>query len=968
MRSIPARSVALAGMLLPALLGAFPNQPWRHLRDGHFTLSYERGFEATATNAMRIAEEVREAMGPVYGRGAVERPIAIAMADDSDEPNGGAYFDMPLITISPRKSESLWRGETHWLRAVISHELSHLYSFKTLVPPIRLGVSGAYQGERPSLSAGAEISIDPRALPVWLAEAFSQLGSYEFKAEIRDAYREALLRDAWHGRRLLTLSQMGRFEGTSREFELAYNQGFSLILYLKRRFQVTHWEPFLRELGRRGIDGALQKCFSIGLAQLDRDWREDLGAGFGSPLGDEAVAPVFERQTLFKSDRRDLLGMVELESLPGKRGVVANWRHDSLRLDLFLLGQRQPVPDVGPHLRWLPKTGEVFYTRKILDRSGRESDDLFSCYPFSMERRWTTNARVTAFDVDDEGILVASCVGGRTSLLHRPWTVGAWKTLAALPGEYGVYDLCLDASHTPYAVIGDGEAIRAYRLGEGGVLAKLWPEHPGDLRDLRIDGGGRCLFVSTEDGTPQAYLADSAESTAWQRVSRARAAVRYPAFESAGKEALFSQFTAGKWVRVSAPLPTAAPQTGPSTPKPYAMENPSPSGNGRPILKSGGALLPTVPFFSLAFSQSDAFGPGGAVTSERALSAGVSTSLLGSGLDTGLALWGRAIFPLPFLGPDPGWRAGAQFDFPIGVLRMRMQYGLAAGNGTSVNYGVSETYSSLSQQASWQTWVQASRYFSIYAEALGQWADYSSSIQTPGYTYRSSGTDRLSLPGIYQVFGGALGLQFQQTSHEKMGATGLAAPGIVCSMRLEAAWLKFNPSYWSKKYLIGDNQRLDLQYLVTGSLPIKSRAWSMDLEVEERSMNTSVKSTATAIVPMGYFTVGGENSFSGFPGGFLPAISLIRLHWETRWNPFFNAQNGFHWWDRLGLGAKVEGGLVTVPGYSGFLFVSSTEFALRFRFYAKASQRSSVYVKVGVPLTKGYAGMPGYQLYAGLSL
>ena len=71
-----------------------------------------------------------------------------------------------------------------------------------------------------------------KSIPHWFIEGIAQNGSYKYKADFRDPNREMILRDAYLNNIILTLKEMNKFEKTSRENELVYNQGFDFILFL----------------------------------------------------------------------------------------------------------------------------------------------------------------------------------------------------------------------------------------------------------------------------------------------------------------------------------------------------------------------------------------------------------------------------------------------------------------------------------------------------------------------------------------------------------------------------------------------------------------------------------------------------------------------------------------------------------------------------------------------------------------
>ena len=95
--------------------------------------------------------------------------INIVLSDDvRDESNGGTCcLISSVVTIDCRNTQSLFRDSTNWLRAVISHELSHVYSLSILNPPVAFATYGAVSSTAENITASAAQSWGMNELPEW---------------------------------------------------------------------------------------------------------------------------------------------------------------------------------------------------------------------------------------------------------------------------------------------------------------------------------------------------------------------------------------------------------------------------------------------------------------------------------------------------------------------------------------------------------------------------------------------------------------------------------------------------------------------------------------------------------------------------------------------------------------------------------------------------------------------------------
>ncbi|MBL8995263.1 MAG: hypothetical protein JNM63_18090, partial [Spirochaetia bacterium] len=268
--------------ILLGMLSAFPAHTWQHLASEHFTLSYNERTAHLAEEALQVAEEIHAQLRPLWGEKFFKEKISIALFDDEDDSNGGAYYYQSFIQILCRRTPFLWRGETPWLRTVLSHELSHIYSLRGLGFPMTFSLSAGYVSSKNKVASGVNVGFQHNDLPVWFSEALAQYGSREFKADMRDAWREMLLRDAYLHGKLLSLAQMSRFEGTSREYELAYNQGFDFLIFLTQKGGLKTLAGFNESILKYGFEEGVRLVLGKKLPDLFGEWQASLAGRYAS--------------------------------------------------------------------------------------------------------------------------------------------------------------------------------------------------------------------------------------------------------------------------------------------------------------------------------------------------------------------------------------------------------------------------------------------------------------------------------------------------------------------------------------------------------------------------------------------------------------------------------------------------------------------------------------------------------------
>jgi hypothetical protein len=415
-----------------------------------------------------------------------------------------------------RKTEILWRGETFWLRNVIAHELSHKYSLDVLKRPIYLSARGEVWIDDEGVEGDGSYLFEHNRLPYWFVEGLAQVGSYRFGGDKPDPYREMLLRDSFLHGCFLTLDDMARYERSSRERELVYNQGFYFLLFLLDHKPHQEMDRFLLTVQRNGLEDAVVIMYGTSLENLYHEWVEDLAVRFSGFSTDtnrlETVYP--EKQYPF---------VAEIASTGNGRYVIANWGNDSPEYSLFEKrndSHRRVADDVGTVLRRDPVTGAIWYNRLVYEaKNDREQFELFRLSESGRPEQILEDTRTRAFDVYDDTVVLASYQYGITKIEQYDLDSGARRLLYELPSGTAVYSISLMEDSGVLVTVGDGQRIRLFRWTQEEPV-ELWPKTDADIVDALYIGDGRVVFSSTLDGTPQLYAASLGGSVdTWHKLT-----------------------------------------------------------------------------------------------------------------------------------------------------------------------------------------------------------------------------------------------------------------------------------------------------------------------------------------------------------------------------------------------------------------------------------------------------------------
>ena len=508
------KTVVLLITLLISLVHCGAEQ--RHLESSHFIVSYPAEIEDTARLALEIAEETAETLAPFFGYNFGGKKIVINLCDESDFSNGFARTLQRYVSIDIRKTEIFWRGDTPWLRNVIAHELSHKYTMDTVKRPIYLYVAGDADIDEEGIEGGGSAFLEHNRLPHWFEEGLAQLGAYRFGGDKPDPYREMLLRDTFLHGYLLSLSDMARFERSSRDRELVYNQGFYFLLFLLEHEPQQKMDQFLWRLRYDGLEKTVEKVYGTTLEELYKEWVENLAVRFSGYSQDGDTL-----QTLYPDQRYPFVS--EITSTSDGRYVIANWGNDYEDFSLFEKRKRSYRPivdDVGTMLKLDPVSGALWFNRLVYDaKNDWEHFELFRMAGPGRPKQILEDTRTRAFDIYDDTVTLASYQAGVTRIEQYNLDSGERRVLRELPPGTAVYSISVIGGSDMLVTVGDETRIHLFRSTPEEPV-ELWPEIGADILDAVYIGDGRIVFSSTLDGTPQLYTADlEGEVEDWRKLT-----------------------------------------------------------------------------------------------------------------------------------------------------------------------------------------------------------------------------------------------------------------------------------------------------------------------------------------------------------------------------------------------------------------------------------------------------------------
>jgi len=479
---------------------------WLTISTEHFNIQYHKGLERYAVEAAAIAESVYGPITELY-QYKPDGKVYFNISDTEDESNGSTYYYLNRIDITATPYDFWFRGSSSWLADVIAHEFTHMVSMQSSfkyprrIPSFYLQALNFEKEKRPDVIYGypnlqVSVPVPGELIPNWFAEGMAQYQSAGARHDIWDSHRDMLLRTSFVSERLLTLDEMGVFGKTSRGSEMVYNQGFSLLRFIVRRFG----EDKMRELASAfasirtwGFGGACKRVLGVSDTELYRMWKEDLATAY-YPV----AAKVRERE--IDGERAAGEGFMNLFPVPGRDVrdfyYLSNRGRDYADLDIVRRTEdgktRSIVSGVSSRFSVSPDGARICFSRKTRsnDRGYLRNDLYLYSVDAKKEKRLTRGLRATNPDWSPDGTQIACVVTGD----------GAQR-IAIIDAGTGNH-----AFSTPPV---SGREYMGISWGTGGLLATRFD---GSSRDIvRIDpktGVEEILVATAADDRDPCWNAD----------------------------------------------------------------------------------------------------------------------------------------------------------------------------------------------------------------------------------------------------------------------------------------------------------------------------------------------------------------------------------------------------------------------------------------------------------------------------
>ena len=468
-----------------------PELKWRTFETDHFYIHYAKGAKRTALVTAKIAEEIYPHVTGLYDYRPKDK-IHFVIKDTDDYSNGGAYFLDNKVEIWASNLDYIMRGTTNWLRNVITHEYTHMISIQKMLksnltfPFGFLQLIGYEKERRKDVVRGFPntLMVYPVSsvnLPVWFAEGTAQHQVNGARYDYRDPHREMILRDRILHNKLLTYNEMTVFGKNSNGNESSYNQGFSFVDFLARRYG----EKALRDicyhsskLNALTFEGAFGNALKKSPQSLYQEWKDSLTAVYTRRT--EKIRQNPQRGAAI--EKEGLANIYPVWSPDGSKiAYVSNKGQDYFSINKLILydkknGSKKTLSSkIASSLSWSPDGRYIAYAKHEHNKYGSSYMDLF-LYDLEKDEeiRLTKNLRGTNPDFSNDGkkIVFVSATNGLNQL--------------------NVYELPQDFDRD--------FSGKVYFNTESGRMSARGNDDPNEFRKVKFRDGKITQLLAFEDG------------------------------------------------------------------------------------------------------------------------------------------------------------------------------------------------------------------------------------------------------------------------------------------------------------------------------------------------------------------------------------------------------------------------------------------------------------------------------------
>lgn len=255
-----------------------PEIKWKTVNTNNFIINYYDATEPALYATWKIAEETYKALSDLYNY-KHRNKITISIADYDDYSNGFAEWTASNVMIWVPYGRFDLRSNSTWLRNVITHELTHIFSLESK-KKIQLSDIGIHFNMQTPLEEYVIREPFPKLTfyPEWFSEGIAQTETAILNHDCWDSRRDMVLRCAILDNRFLSLEEMGHFNHNSLGNEMVYNQGFSFTMFLMNKTgQQTIRNLFIRgSTTKINFNNYFSRLTGFSLNSLYKQWVDSL--------------------------------------------------------------------------------------------------------------------------------------------------------------------------------------------------------------------------------------------------------------------------------------------------------------------------------------------------------------------------------------------------------------------------------------------------------------------------------------------------------------------------------------------------------------------------------------------------------------------------------------------------------------------------------------------------------------------
>ncbi|MBN1127647.1 MAG: PD40 domain-containing protein [Chitinispirillaceae bacterium] len=269
----------LLAVLFPALVSA-KNQ----VQTEHYVVVFDEGNEFYAQQVIMVAEEVWSSLATSYNLVNDYKKIYIYILDPGDFANGYAIPQKNCVTIYTTNLNAGIRGTSNWIRNVVTHELSHVFSMKAAAKNMLVdNFSIRYWTRFQNPDWVAVGQYRNFLAPMWWVEGVAQYEAYRHHNDFWDTHRDMFLRMAVLENDLLNYVEMGTYGNRNGFYEeMVYNQGYSMVRFIDSLHGADAVHKSALTKSYFNFNGSLKKATGKTGQALYAQWKEALGRQYGA--------------------------------------------------------------------------------------------------------------------------------------------------------------------------------------------------------------------------------------------------------------------------------------------------------------------------------------------------------------------------------------------------------------------------------------------------------------------------------------------------------------------------------------------------------------------------------------------------------------------------------------------------------------------------------------------------------------